>query len=87
MGTGFDSEVRYEMSLSPDEAASEHRKLLNRQGKKLEVTILTGCLRLGVKTWLVGEVVLYEILGADVARLPDAESGFELLQPKRKRKR
>jgi len=47
---------------------------------------MTGCLRLGVKTWLVGEVVLYEILGADVARLPDAESGFELLQPKRKRK-
>jgi predicted DNA-binding protein with PD1-like motif len=42
----------------------------------------TGCLRMGVKTWLVGEVILYEILGADVARLPDKESGFELLTPK-----
>jgi predicted DNA-binding protein with PD1-like motif len=41
-----------------------------------------GCLRMGVKTWLVGEVILYEILGADVARLPDNESGFELLTPK-----
>ncbi len=48
---------------------------------------MTGCLRMGVKTWLVGEVVLYEIEGADVARLPDKESGFELLQPKTKRKR
>jgi predicted DNA-binding protein with PD1-like motif len=42
----------------------------------------TGCLRMGVKTWLVGEVILYEILGADVARLPDKESGFELLAPR-----
>ena len=43
---------------------------------------ITGCLRMGVKTWLVGEVILYEILGAGVARLPDKESGFELLTPK-----
>ena len=43
---------------------------------------ITGCLRKGVKTWLVGEVILYEILGADVARLPDRASGFELLRPK-----
>jgi predicted DNA-binding protein with PD1-like motif len=43
---------------------------------------ITGCLRTGVKTWLVGEVILYEILGADVARLPHKESGFELLTPK-----
>jgi len=40
---------------------------------------ITGCLRTGVKTWLVGEVILYEILGANVARLPDKISGFDLL--------
>jgi len=40
---------------------------------------ITGCLRTGVKTWLVGEVILYEILGAHVARLPDKISGFDLL--------
>jgi len=40
---------------------------------------ITGCLRAGVKTWLVGEVILYEILGANVARLPDKVSGFDLL--------
>jgi predicted DNA-binding protein with PD1-like motif len=43
---------------------------------------LTGCLRPGVTTWLVGEVVLVEIIGADVARLVDKASGFELLEVK-----
>ncbi|MFC1963504.1 PPC domain-containing DNA-binding protein [Chloroflexota bacterium] len=41
----------------------------------------TGCLRAGVKTWLVGEAILYEIVGAKVARLIDVESGFKLLEP------
>jgi len=42
---------------------------------------MTGCLRHGVTTWLVGEVILYEILGADTVRIQDEESGFELLEP------
>ena len=42
---------------------------------------MSGCLRSGVKTWLVGEVILYEILGADVERVRDEESGFALLEP------
>ncbi len=40
---------------------------------------LTGCFRHGVSTWLVGEVVLYEILEADLMRVKDEESGFDLL--------
>jgi predicted DNA-binding protein with PD1-like motif len=40
---------------------------------------LTGCLRPGVTTWLVGEAVITEILGVDVKRLPDKASGFNLL--------
>ena len=47
----------------------------------------TGCLRMGAKTWLVGEVILYEILGADAARLPDKDSGFELLVPRHTKSR
>jgi len=43
---------------------------------------MTGCLRHGVSTWLVGEVILYEILGADMMRIQDEESGFELLEPR-----
>jgi hypothetical protein len=41
---------------------------------------MTGCLRPGVKTWLVAEAILYEILGAKVKRVKDKKSGFTLLQ-------
>jgi predicted DNA-binding protein with PD1-like motif len=40
---------------------------------------MTGCLRQGVSTWLVGEVIIYEILGTNAARVRDPESGFCLL--------
>ena len=42
---------------------------------------MSGCLRPGVTTWLVGEAILYEILGAKVTRVRDEESGFALLEP------
>jgi predicted DNA-binding protein with PD1-like motif len=39
-----------------------------------------GCTRAGLEVWLVGEVVLLEILGAATAkRRKDPETGFELL--------
>lgn len=40
---------------------------------------MTGCLREGVETWLIGEAVIYEILGTDAKRLYDEKSGFTLL--------
>jgi len=42
---------------------------------------LCGCLRPGVTTWLVGEVILYEILEAEATRVRDRKSGLALLQP------
>jgi predicted DNA-binding protein with PD1-like motif len=42
---------------------------------------LTGCLRPGVSTWLVGEAIIYEITGTDTRRLKDSRSGFQLLEP------
>ena len=42
---------------------------------------LTGCLRPGVTTWLVGEVILLEILGAAARRIRDQATGFALLEP------
>jgi predicted DNA-binding protein with PD1-like motif len=42
---------------------------------------LTGCLRPGVTTWLVGEVILYEIVDAKAARVKDKVSGIALLEP------
>jgi uncharacterized protein len=41
---------------------------------------LTGCLRYGAKTWLVGEAIIYEITGAAAKRLPDKASGFDLME-------
>ncbi|HOD81874.1 MAG: hypothetical protein BWX88_02084 [Planctomycetes bacterium ADurb.Bin126] len=42
---------------------------------------LTGCLRPGVRTWLVGEAVLYELLDCPARRRHDPKSGFALLEP------
>ncbi len=42
---------------------------------------ITGCIRTGVKTWHVLEVVLVELLGSSARRLHDPATGFELLVP------
>ena len=42
---------------------------------------VTGCLRNGVTTWLVGEVILYEILDARANRVMDEHNGLPLLMP------
>ncbi len=41
---------------------------------------MTGCLRPGVTTWLLGEVILYEITGVDAAHVINKETGFALLE-------
>ena len=65
--------------LAPDEDGKPVLHIhaaLGRSGQTM-----SGCLRPGVETWLVGEVVLYEILGVKAVRVRDAESGFSLLEP------
>jgi predicted DNA-binding protein with PD1-like motif len=65
--------------LAPDEdgkPALHIHAALGRAGRTM-----TGCLRQGVTTWLVGEVILYEVLGTKVVRIQDKQSGFELLEP------
>ncbi len=41
----------------------------------------TGCVRRGVKVWHVMEVVIIELIGSHARRVPDPETGFELLVP------
>ena len=41
---------------------------------------MTGCLRPGVTTWLVGEAIIYEITDTSAKRLPDEKTGFNLLE-------
>jgi len=42
---------------------------------------VTGCGRTGVRIWQVAEVILVELIDTSARRLPDAETGFELLNP------
>jgi predicted DNA-binding protein with PD1-like motif len=65
--------------LAPDEEGHPVLHIhaaLGRSGNTM-----TGCLRPGVKAWLVAEAIMYEILDTKVARLRDSESGFQLLEP------
>jgi len=48
---------------------------LGRDGKAK-----TGCTRPGLDVWLIGEVIIMEILGTDMVRKVDAQSGFKLLE-------
>jgi predicted DNA-binding protein with PD1-like motif len=40
---------------------------------------IMGCFREGLKTWLTGEVIINEIVGINLKRAPDKDSGFVLL--------
>lgn len=41
---------------------------------------ITGCVRMGVNVWLVGEVVVLELANCSARRVKNKETGFELLQ-------
>ncbi len=41
---------------------------------------VTGCIRAGVVTWQVLELVVVELTGLHAARIPDPATGFRLLQ-------
>jgi predicted DNA-binding protein with PD1-like motif len=64
--------------LAPDEDGKPFLHIhgaLGRSGQPL-----MGCLRPGVNTWLVAEVIIYEITGAAARRIMDKRSGFILLE-------
>jgi predicted DNA-binding protein with PD1-like motif len=64
------------LAPGPDSKPTLHvHAALGRAGRTM-----TGCLRKGVKTWLVGEAILVEISGAQVRRVQDEKCGFALLQ-------
>lgn len=41
---------------------------------------VTGCVRLGVDVWQIGEVVMLELLGVSARRTKNFETGFEFLE-------
>jgi predicted DNA-binding protein with PD1-like motif len=64
--------------IAPDQKGKPNLHIHASLGRAGKTT--TGCLRPGVTTWLVGEVIIFEILGTDAVRLPDKKATFELLQ-------
>jgi predicted DNA-binding protein with PD1-like motif len=64
--------------LAPDEEGKPalHMHASMGRGEKA----LTGCIRPGLFTWLVGEVIIYEICGTGAKRKADKQSGFVLLE-------
>jgi predicted DNA-binding protein with PD1-like motif len=43
-------------------------------------TTVTGCIRMGVEVWRIGEVVVLELSGAKARRFKNKETGFEFLE-------
>lgn len=66
-------------TLAPDEAGRPVLHLHAAFGREAQVT--AGCVRLGVRTWLVGEAVMIELLDSDAVRRADPHTGFGLLDP------
>lgn len=44
---------------------------------------ITGCVRMGVDIWHIGEVVVLELTGAEAKRAVDKKTGFEFLEVSR----
>jgi predicted DNA-binding protein with PD1-like motif len=65
-------------TLIPNEAGNPVLHLHAAAGREGDATV--GCTRAGMKVWLVGEVVIQEILGASAERVLDHATGFELLE-------
>jgi predicted DNA-binding protein with PD1-like motif len=43
-------------------------------------TAVTGCVRMGVDVWQIGEVVILELAGSAAKRAKNKETGFEFLE-------
>jgi predicted DNA-binding protein with PD1-like motif len=65
-------------TLFPDDRGAPVLHLHAATGREGAATV--GCSRAGVEVWLVGEVIILEILGTRGRRRAEAPSGFSLLQ-------
>lgn len=66
-------------TLFPDDEGNLILHMHTAAGRN--ASTVTGCIRMGVKTWQVLEVILYELVDSSAVRMPDAETGFKLLIP------
>ncbi len=64
-------------TIFPDEAGQPSLHFHGATGREGGATV--GCTRAGVDVWLVGEVIILEILGTGGLRKKDPQTGFKLL--------
>lgn len=64
-------------TIFPTESGDPHLHMHAATGREGNATV--GCTRAGVEVWLVGEVIVLEILGVDATRKKDPRSGLQLL--------
>ncbi|MBW1990964.1 MAG: DNA-binding protein [Deltaproteobacteria bacterium] len=64
-------------TLFPNEAGEPVLHLHAAAGREGRATV--GCSRAGVDVWLVGEVILLELVGTQALRRQDPNTGFALL--------
>jgi len=64
-------------TLFPNESGHPVLHMHAAVGREGEATV--GCTRAGVEVWLIGEVIIMELLGLQARREKDSRSGFELL--------
>ena len=64
-------------TMFPDESGRPVLHVHAAFGRDDRVT--AGCIRIGVKTWVVAEAVVIELTGSEATRRIDPATGFELL--------
>lgn len=74
-----ESEIAAVGTLFPDEDGRPSLHMHGSCGRKGRS--VTGCVRAGVRTWLVQEVVIIELLDLNSRRVTDPRTGFKLLEP------
>src|SRR5512137_2175954 len=65
-------------TIFTDEAERPKLHMHASFGRKEET--ITGCVRMGVDVWRIGEVVMLELKGTTARRAADKETGFEFLE-------
>jgi uncharacterized protein len=65
-------------TIFPDEQGTPKLHMHASFGREDES--ITGCVRMGVDVWRIGEVVVLELAGLSAQRLKDKETGFEFLE-------
>jgi uncharacterized protein len=66
-------------TLAPDEEGMPRLHMhatLGRNG-----TAVAGCIRPGIETWKLGEIILLEMTGNTAKRVKDKSTGFSMLEP------